>query len=263
VKGGRLAALTQPAEMVTLILSDVVGNALDVIGSGPTVPDRSTFADAHDVLARCGALSRTPAAVVGRLKDGMAGRLPETPKPGDPAFRHAHTVLLADNRQSAEAAVSEARALGFHALLLTASVQGEAREIGSFLAALAREEADAEGPAVRPAFLVVGGETTVTLRGKGRGGRNQEMALSAALGIEGLSGTLIACLSTDGSDGPTDAAGALADGDTVGRARERGMRAAAYLQDNDSYAFFDQLGDLVRTGPTNTNVNDLAFVLVQ
>jgi len=171
-------------------------------------------------------------------------------------------VIVASNDIAAEAALQEARKRGFHALLLSTYVDGEAREVGKVLAALAKEEATFSRPVPKPACLVLGGETTVTVKGKGKGGRNQEMALSAAISIEGFEDVIIVCLATDGTDGPTDASGALADGKTVPRARERGLDPWMYLENNDSYSFFATLQDLLMTGPTNTNVNDLAFVFV-
>ena len=261
-KGGNFALLAHPAEVITLILSDVVGSPLDVIASGPTVPDPSTFADACDVLQRYEVMERVPPAVRQRLEDGRAGRLDDTPTAGHPAFARTFNLVVADNRIAARAAVSEAASLGFNALLLSTSVEGEAREIAKFYAALGREIEETNAPLPAPACLVAGGETTVTLRGHGKGGRNQEMALAAALKIRDLQRTLIVCAATDGSDGPTDAAGAMVDGDTLRRAGDAGLDPLAYLADNNSYEFFDRLGDLIRTGPTNTNVNDLTMVFV-
>jgi len=261
-KGGNLALLAYPAEVITLILSDVVGNPLDVIASGPTVPDPSTFADAWDILERYGLIDKVPPAVRQRLKDGRAGLYPDTPTAEHPAFSRTFNLVVADNRIAAQAIVTEASKRGFNALLLSTSVEGEAREVAKVYAAMAREIAETNAPLPRPACLVAGGETTVTLRGQGKGGRNQEMALAAALKIANLEGTVILCAATDGSDGPTDAAGAIADGTTVARALSLGLDPMAYLANNDSYHFFDQLGDLVITGPTHTNVNDLTVILV-
>lgn len=259
-KGGGFALLAYPAEVITLILSDVVGSPLDVIASGPTVPDASTFADACAVLSRYGLWDRVPSTVRRRLDEGRAGQLAETPKPGHPAFARTFNLVVADNRVAARAAVAEAERLGFHAMLLSTSVEGEAREVGKVFAALAREIAETNGPLPRPACLVAGGETTVTLHGAGRGGRNQEMALSAAIKMAGLERVALLCGATDGSDGPTDAAGAVVDSTTAARARSLGMEPAAFLAENDSYSFFQRLGDLIITGPTNTNVNDLTMV---
>ncbi len=265
VKGGRLAEriARQGAQAAVLILSDVVGSPLDAIGSGPCVPDPTTFADAWAVLERYNLPDQVPPSVLRHLEQGRSGRETETPKPGDPIFVGIHTVIIAENRTAAEAAVERARALGFHAALLTTYLEGEAREIGRVLAALAKEEARTGSPLPRPACLVLGGETTVTVRGPGRGGRNQEVALGAALALEGWEDVLVATLATDGTDGPTDAAGAFADGSTVARAHALGLDPAEYLARNDAYPFFAALGDLIITGPTGTNVSDLAFVLVR
>lgn len=265
VKGGRLAEriARRGTQAAVLILSDVVGSPLDAIGSGPCVPDPTTFADAWAVLERYNLLDQVPPSVFRHLERGRNGQEPETPKPGDPLFAGMHTVIVAENRTAAEAAVERARALGFHAILLTTYLEGEAREVGRVLAALAKEEARAGSPLPRPACLVLGGETTVTVRGPGRGGRNQEVALGAALALDGWENILVATLATDGTDGPTDAAGAFVDGSTVARARALGLDPAEHLAHNDAYPFFAALGDLIITGPTGTNVNDLAFVLVR
>ncbi|MBC7235849.1 MAG: glycerate kinase [Chloroflexi bacterium] len=262
LKGGHLARLAAPARVISLILSDVVGNPLDVIASGPTVPDTSTFADAWELLRRYGLLEQLPPAVKEYLQRGLTGEVADTPKPGDPIFEHMQNVIVASNDLAARAAEEEARKQGFHTLVLSTYVEGEAREIAKFQAALAKEVLASGRPLPRPACLISGGETTVTIRGRGKGGRNQEMALMAAIQIAGLPDVAIVPLATDGTDGPTDASGALADGQTVARARELGLDPWAYLEDNDSYHFFQPLGDLLLTGPTNTNVNDLTFVFV-
>jgi glycerate 2-kinase len=257
VKGGGLARLAAPARVITLILSDVVGNPLDAIASGPTVPDTSTFSDAAAVFERYKLWPSVPASVARRLREGAAGRLDETPKPGDPIFERTQTVVVGSNLLACQAARSAAEALGLRSLVLSTFVEGEAREVGRVLAGVLRE-VDASGqPLARPCCIVAGGETTVTVRGRGRGGRNQELALSAAFGLRGLRDVALASIGTDGNDGPTDAAGACVDGQTLDRAAAFGLDPAANLADNDSYTFFDRLGDLIRTGPTNTNVNDL------
>jgi glycerate 2-kinase len=261
-KGGQLAQLAYPAELITLILSDVVGSPLDVIASGPTVPDSSTFGQALGVLTDRGLVARAPRSVVELLEAGVAGFLPETPKVGDPIFARTFNVVVGDNRVAARAAAAEAERLGFHTMLLSTSVEGEAREIGKVFAALAREIEETGAPLAPPCCLIAGGETTVTVRGRGTGGRNQEMALAAAMKIAGLEHTTIACCATDGVDGPTEAAGAWVDGSTVHRARQLGCDPGAYLAENDSHTFFQRVGGLIITGPTNTNVNDLTFVFV-
>jgi hydroxypyruvate reductase len=259
-KGGGLARLAQPASVLTLVLSDVVGSPLDVIGSGPTVPDTSSFGDAYAVLERYDVVSDTPAPIVDRLRRGMAGQLAETPKPGDQQFARVQNLIVGSNPQAAAAALGAARAAGFNTLLLTTFLQAEAREAGRVLAAVARELADSGQPLARPACLIAGGETTVTLRGAGRGGRNQELALAAVADLAGLPDVALVALATDGGDGPTDAAGAVATGATLARATGQGLDLAAHLARNDAYPFFEALGDLLKPGPTETNVNDLAFV---
>lgn len=260
IKGGQLARLAYPATVVALILSDVVGNPLDVIASGPTVPDPTTFAEAWAVLERYGIVDEIPDSIVSRLQAGLAGQVPETPKASDPVFTRVQNVIVGSNEIAAQAAVDEAREQGFSALLLSTYIEGEAREVARVFAGIAKGMVRHGWPLKPPACLVAGGETTVTIRGKGKGGRNQELALAAALAIDGWQNVAVVGLATDGTDGPTDAAGAIAWGDTVTRARARGLDAAAYLANNDAYHFFQTLGDLIITGPTNTNVNDLIFV---
>ncbi|MFO7741426.1 MAG: glycerate kinase [Anaerolineae bacterium] len=252
IKGGNLARLAAPADVITLVLSDVVGDPLDVIASGPTVPDTTTVGDAREVLERYG---------IAEGREGLSF-LRETPKPGDVVFEHVQHVIVGSNRQGAMAAVEKARQLGFEALLLSTYVEGEAREVAKVAAGLAKGVRTHGDPLSPPACLVWGGETTVTVRGQGKGGRNQELALAAALAIDGWSGVLMMALATDGTDGPTDAAGAIVTGDTIRKARELGLDPRAALESNDSYHFFEASGDLIFTGPTRTNVNDLLFVLV-
>ena len=259
VKGGGLARRAAPARVVTLILSDVVGNPLDAIASGPTVADTSTFADAAGVFDRYELWSVLPVSVVYRIRGGVGGVIAETPKSGESMFDRAQTVVVASNLQACQAAASAAEALGFKALILTTYIEGEARDTGRFLAGVLRE-VDASGhPLARPCCVVAGGETTVTVRGHGHGGRNQELALAAAAPLRGVPEVLLASIGTDGSDGPTDAAGAWVDGATLDRAESVGLDASAALAANDSYTFFEALRgpNLIRTGPTNTNVNDL------
>jgi glycerate 2-kinase len=260
IKGGGLARLAAQAPMVSLILSDVVGDPLDAIASGPTSPDPTTFADAWAVLDRYDLVERVPPAVRERLQAGLDGDLPDTPKAGAALFESVHNVIVGSNRLAAEAAVETARARGLDTLLLSTFVEGEARHVARVAVALAKELVSYDRPVQRPACLVWGGETTVTIRGQGKGGRNQELALAAALAMEGLPNVMLVALGTDGTDGPTDAAGAVATGETVTRARSLGLDPATHLENNDAYPFFDALGDLIRTGPTGTNVNDLLFL---
>lgn len=253
IKGGQLAALASPAKVVSLILSDVIGDNLDVIGSGPTSPDASTYATARAVLDKYGIWKKTPAAVRKRLKAGMRGDIPETPK----SLANASNQIIGSNRLALDAAAEKARELGFKPLILSSSIEGETRDVAGMHAAIARELRGSGRPVKPPACIISGGETTVTLRGKGKGGRNQEFALAAAVGLAGLENVLIFSAGTDGTDGPTDAAGAQADGETLAR----GDGAVQHLIDNDAYNFFRPLKDLVITGPTGTNVMDIHLIL--
>jgi hydroxypyruvate reductase len=260
VKGGELARLAQPSQVVSLILSDVVGNPLDVIASGPTAPDPTTYVEAIAVVERYKLRRLLPARVCQLLQAGAEGRLAETPKPGDPLFTNVLNLVVGSNQQAAAAAAAEAERLGLHVLLLSTYIEGEAREVGKVLAGLAREMVATNRPLPRPACVIAGGETTVTVRGDGLGGRNQELALGAATRLAGLQDVLVVGLATDGADGPTDAAGALADGTTLARAATQGLDPDAALANNDAYRFFEPLGDLLKLGPTRTNVNDLMLV---
>jgi glycerate 2-kinase len=262
VKGGGLARAAAPAQMVTLILSDVVGDPLEVIASGPTTPDPSTFRQAVEILERYLLLDKTPASIRHYLEAGVQGLSPETPKPGDPLFRKVFNLVIGSNRLAAQAAANQARQEGFTTLLLTTFLQGEARQAGKWITAIARQIHVSGDPLPAPLCLVAGGETTVTLSGDGLGGRNQELALSAVEDLDGLPDTLLVTLATDGGDGPTDAAGAVVNGESLSRARSLGLQPAAALARNDSYPFFEALGDLLKTGPTRTNVNDLTFLLI-
>lgn len=260
LKGGQLARLASPAQVATLVLSDVVGDPLESIASGPTAPDGGTFAQALAVVERYHLVERVPAGILEHLRRGERGEIPDTPKAEDPLFaRVAHTII-GSNRLAAQAALHAAHAAGLNGLLLTTYLQGEARSAGRMLAAIARQIHASGEPLPRPACLVLGGETTVTLQGQGLGGRNQELALAAVEELAGLPHILLAALATDGGDGPTDAAGAVAGGETLERARRLGLDPRAALERNDSYHFFAPLGDLLKTGPTLTNVNDLAFL---
>ena len=267
LQGGQLARLAAPAQVISLILSDVVGSPLDAIASGPTVPDPTTYDDALAVLRRYDLLEQIPAGIRRHLEAGAAGARPETPKPGDPLFDRVVNVVIGDNASAGRAAVAEARRQGFKAALLTTFVQGEAREVGRVVAGLAQGIAAGQSDFARPACLVLGGETTVTLRGQGKGGRNQELALAAGIALDGYVAPVgvelaVISLGTDGTDGPTDAAGGLATVDTLARGRALGLDGRAALARNDSYPYLAAIGDLIVTGPTNTNVNDLIFVFV-
>ncbi len=258
VSGGRLARAARGRRIVLLAMSDVIGDRLDVIGSGPCTPDPTTYGEAIAVLRGRRVLAALPPAVRAHLDAGARGERDESPKRGDPCFDRVHAEVVASNRDARCAAVEKARADGLRVAALESPLQGEACRVGSRLAALAR----AAHPAA-PTLVHGGGETTVTLRGAGLGGRNQELALAAAIGLAGSEGATLLAAGTDGTDGPTDAAGAVCDGGTVGRAAARGVSAAAALERNDSHGFFAVEGGLLRTGPTGTNVMDLAFLLLE
>jgi glycerate 2-kinase len=267
LKGGRLAEILHPARSLNLILSDVVGDRLDTIASGLTVADETTFAQARGIIAKYGIEEQLPPVVVELLRRGAEGEFPETPKPGNPVFAAVTNVLLGTNYTALSAAAGKAEHLGYIPVVLSSRVVGEAREVAKVLAAIALDMRSLELLATRPACLLCGGETTVTLRGKGLGGRNQELALSflqelaaadgvAAEGIYFLSGA------TDGNDGPTDAAGAFASVDILEQALRQELSIASYLGQNDSYSFYEAVGRLLKTGPTNTNVCDLQICLI-
>lgn len=249
IKGGQLAAAASPARVLALIFSDVIGDDLDVIGSGPTVADPSTVRDADAVLRKY------DVPLSGAI-------LEETPKPGDRRFAKVQNLIVGSNRIAIDAAARKAKELGYRTLVLSTSIEGETREIARMHAAIAREIAEAGRPARRPACVLSGGETTVTVRGNGLGGRNQEFVLAAAIALEGRVEATIFSAGTDGLDGPTDAAGAIADARTLAQARQLQLDPSKFLDDNDSYRFFEKLGALVKTGPTGTNVMDVRILLV-
>ncbi len=256
VKGGRLARLFYPARTVTLIISDVIGNRLGSIGSGPTVEDTSTPAQALEILDRFHLKKEVPAAVITRLEQRNMG---PAVRPG-PA--RARNVIIADNRKAVDAGKAESRRLGLRPLILTTRLHGEARSVGHELAALAQRTANRKYRKSRPICMISSGETTVTVQGTGKGGRSQELALGFAIDISGKKGITLLSAGTDGTDGPTDAAGALVDGTTADRMERSGMDPAAYLLNNDSYTVLDRVGALFRTGPTGTNVMDIQVILV-
>jgi glycerate 2-kinase len=259
-KGGHLARLASPATVVGLILSDVVGSSLSTIGSGPTAPDPSTFADARRVLEKYSVASLVPAQILAHLEAGIRGEHAETLQPDDPRLSRVQNVVIASNESATSAAVAAAQRLGFHAELRDGALTGEARTVGRGIAESVRESLDELAGRTRPTCWVYGGETTVEVCGTGRGGRNQELALSAALALNGVPGVTLVSFATDGIDGPTDAAGAIVTGSTVPFAAGSGLDATSFLDHNDSHAFFDAVCDLVRTGPTGTNVADLVLV---
>lgn len=261
LKGGQLARLAHPATVLALLLSDVVGDDLDIIASGPCVADPSTFREALEVLKERALLEGVPARILAHLRAGARGEIPETPKAGDPALKGVQNLIVGNNAMALEAAEREARALGYRVETPDGLREGEARELAEAHIRLARRfrRSSSDEP---PLCILSGGEATVTLKGNGMGGRNQEFALAGAMAMEGMEGAVLLCGGTDGTDGPTDAAGGVVDDTTLARGRGLGMEASAYLDRNDSYHFLEPLGDLLVTGPTLTNVMDLRVLLL-
>jgi glycerate 2-kinase len=262
IKGGWLAKWAYPSTIIGFILSDVVGDPLDVIASGPTVPDTSTFEEAWEILKKYDLIEKIAPSIRRHLLLGKEGKIEETPKPGDVTFEKVHHILVGSNILALRAAEREASSYGFHTLILSSSIVGETREAARFHSAIAKEVISSGNPISRPACIISGGETTVTIKGHGLGGRNQEFALAGALEISEIEKVVLLSGGTDGTDGPTDASGAIADHTTITRARSMGLDAKAYLDNNDAYPFFKKLGDLLITGPTHTNVMDVRILLV-
>ena len=263
-KGGGLARAAYPATLVTLILSDVVGDDLDSIASGPCVPDSMTFADCQAIFEKYEIEAEIPDRVRTYIDKGLAAEVPETPKAGEKVFAKTQNVVVANNYNALVKAKQKAEELGYHTLILSSRIEGETSEVAYNHVAIAAEIDLHDHPVSKPACILTGGETTVTLKGEGKGGRNQEFALAAAMKLGGLKRhCVVFSAGTDGTDGPTDAAGALADNTTLERAVDMGLDPGHYLKNNDSYHFFDRLGDLYKTGPTNTNVMDIRIVIVE
>ncbi len=262
IAGGQLTKAAYPAKVVTLVISDVIGDRLDTIASGPTYPDSTSFSDAMAVIERYGLVEKAPKSVLERLKMGVNGKIPDTPKPGEKYFANVFHEIMASNTQAVNAAAEVGESLGFSVSILTTTMQGEAREVGANFAALAKSVMKSGKPVSRPALLVSGGETTVTVKGKGPGGRCQELVLGAVAGLSGLQNVAMTAFGTDGIDGPTDAAGAIADGSTLKRAERLGLDPDAYLGENAPYPFFKELGDLLMTGHTGTNVMDVTCLIL-
>ncbi len=255
IKGGQAAALASPANVLVLVISDVTGDTLDVIASGPFYPDNSTFLEAWQVIQKYALEDQLPDAVNAHLQQGLHGKIPETPKAGDPVFENVRHVMCATNRMALEAAKTKAEDLGYITVLWEEPLVGEAKDTAGYFVNLAKDKAAGQE---RPFCLVAGGETTVTLgKDHGRGGRNQELALSAAFHIAEKPGWTVASLATDGNDGPTDAAGAIVDSKTISKAEQQGLKPGGYLERHDAYSFFKHTGELFITGPTNTNVMDM------
>ncbi|MGO9379256.1 MAG: glycerate kinase [Dissulfurispiraceae bacterium] len=261
VKGGRLAEAAQPATIISLILSDVIGDRLDMIASGPTAPDKTTYANANHVIRKYGLEGRLPASVSEAIRKGIHGLMPETPKDGDPVFQRVRNIIIGSNKIATDAARQAAELLGYRTTVISTELRGEASVVAGELARKAIDFKKALNPSDK-ACLIAGGETTVTVRGNGKGGRNTELALVFGMKIMGLPGITFLSAGTDGTDGPTDAAGAFVDGQTIAKAAEACIDAEEYLRNNDSYTFFSRTGDLLITGPTGTNVMDIQIILI-
>lgn len=266
IKGGRLLEHVKDAQVVSLLLSDVVGDDLGSIASGPTAPDPTTFEDSIQIIRKFGIENETPASVLQYLRSGVENRsfARETPKPGSSRFERVQNIIVGSNIMALEAAAETARAIGFPPLILSSSIVGSTSEAAQLHVSIAREVTSSGHPMAPPCCLISGGETTVRVVGDGKGGRNQEFVLCCAKQIADweYSPILFASLGSDGDDGPTDAAGAIATPDTATRAESKSLSVQDHLDRNDSYRFFLELGDQIITGPTQTNVMDLRFVLI-
>ena len=262
IKGGKLARAAYPADMISLILSDVVGDDLDVIASGPSVPDPSTFEESIKIFKKYKITKTIPKAVVSHIRKGASGKFPETPKETDKIFKNTYNLIIAGNMEAINAARQESNKMGYKTLVLSSMIEGETRDVAKVHTAIAKEILKTGNPIPLPACILSGGETTVNITGSGLGGRNQEFVLAAAIDIAERKNIVVLSGGTDGGDGPTDAAGAIADTNTFKRAESMGLNPSRYLFNNDSYNFFKKLGDLLITGPTNTNVMDLRIMLI-
>jgi len=260
VKGGGLARWLFPAQVVTLIISDVIGNPLEVIASGPTVADPSTFEDAIQILQKYNIVHEIPDNIWAYLQKGLVNSSLESVKTEDPVLERVQNLIVASNYRAAHAAAAEAQRRGFHTLILTTYLHGEASQAGMWLASILKQMVLTGEPLPRPACVIIGGETTVTVRGNGLGGRNLETALGSVCDLAGLNEIALVTLGTDGEDGPTDAAGAVVTGETLNKAGRLLINPRVSLANNDSFHFFEKVGGLIKTGPTGTNVNDLAFL---
>ncbi len=264
VKGGRLAEIAYPARIISLILSDVIGDKLDVIASGPTSPDETTYNDALQVLKKYALMNKVPRSIIEILNKGVNNIIPETPKDDNPAFEKVENIIIGSSRKTLEAAKTKAESFGLQTEVISSKITGEAREVGRWLADKVKEFKSLKVEKFKnPLCLISGGETTVTVRGNGLGGRNMELALSFAIEIDGIDGITLLSAGTDGTDGPTDATGAIVDGQIVARAKAIGLDPETYLENNDSYNFFKQINELFITGPTGTNVMDIQIIVIE
>lgn len=262
VKGGRLAEIAYPAKVISLILSDVIGDRLDVIASGPTSPDTTTYHDAMRILKKYRLPDKTHQGISAVLHNGAEGSIPETPKERSMIFENVENIIIGNNTKALEGAKRKSESIGFNTEIISSAITGEAKEAGKWLAQKAIDIRKRKNSS-HTMCLISGGETTVTVKGSGKGGRNMELALSFAMQIEGTEGITLLSAGTDGTDGPTDAAGAIVNGQTIGRAREKGLDPEEYLINNDSYNFFERIDELFITGPTGTNVMDIQIMVVE
>lgn len=265
VKGGRIAELAYPGRMISLILSDVIGDRLDVIASGPTSHDKSTYSDAIEVLKRYKLTEKTPRSIFEMLNNGAESLIPETPKKDSPVFERVENIILGSNKKALEAAMEKAESLGLDAEIISTEIAGEAKEVGKWLAkkAIEVQSLNCSNRLNRSKCLISGGETTVTVKGTGIGGRNMELSLSFAIEIAGIDGITFLSAGTDGTDGPTDAAGAIVNRLTIAEAKAISLDPEEYLRNNDSYNFFKKIDSLFITGPTGTNVMDIQVVVIK
>ncbi|MBS3815645.1 MAG: glycerate kinase [Hadesarchaea archaeon] len=263
IKGGQLARAIHPAESVTLIISDVVGDRLDTIASGPTYSDSTTYFDALEVIKKYSIREKIPTSVLNQLESGAKNERSETPKSEDECFSKTTHEIIASNTDAVKAAREVGESHELNVSIISRALQGEAREVGTEFVEVAKNVIEKGEPVSSPALIIAGGETTVTVSGEGKGGRNQELALSAAIGLNDLENVTITSFSTDGIDGPTDAAGAIADNFTIKKAHVSGLDPENYLENNDSYNFFNEINDLIITGPTGTNVMDVTILWIE
>ncbi len=262
IKGGLLAKAAYPAEMLVFILSDVIGDPLDVIASGPTVPDNSTFDNCLDVLNKYKLKGDIPKNVLALFKMGAEGIIPETPKADDSAFEKVRNMIIGNNEIAVKSAQGKAEELGYNVYTLPKPIQGDTQAAAKTHCDMAKSVLNNSKPISPPSCIISGGETTVIVKGNGLGGRNMEFALVSAIEIAGFDNIVVLSGGTDGTDGPTDAAGAIADNKTIERAEQSGIKAEDYLDNNDSYSFFKMLDDLIITGPTKTNVMDIHILMI-
>ncbi len=259
IKGGQLAEYVHPATMINLIISDVIGDQLDAIGSGVTVPDPTTFEDSWNVVIKYKLENKIQYSVRNHIRDGMEGKVLENPKPGNPIFKNVYNLIIGNNELALSAIKTAAEKKGYNTKIISSTLEGEAKVAGNYIAQMAKEYSLSEE---KPVCLIYGGETTVTVKGNGKGGRNQELCLSTAIEIDGIKNITFLSAGTDGNDGQTEAAGAICNGSTIERAKEFGIDAMKLLNNNDSYNFFNKLEDLIITGPTKTNVMDIQLLLI-